>query len=336
MSPSGTGSPTSSATRSRSAPGQHGAAAVDADDGDASPPVLLDDLVCDAHQRAPHVVAVEDDLVAQLYCPFLASRDRVKGTAARLATARDAGIGGGHRRTGPRLLARSCARVLPALGERHLDPVEVARHDRALEHRPRLVAQLAAGVARRDVREREQRHLGLRGQLGGARAVEWPVSSARSASSSRKVASCTSRSAPWATARVISHGAVSPASTTLRPRRRSPSTWLGLAPPPHGSPRWRRPKSGPGATPSSWARLVLVEAPGPLVLDQRVAVARARGGRPRRRRSGSRRARARRSARARAGAARRRCGRRRAGAREQPLEARRPVDRERPLAAAQR
>ena len=42
--------------------GQQGAAAVDAHDRDRLAAGLLDDLVCDAHQRAPHVLAVEDDL----------------------------------------------------------------------------------------------------------------------------------------------------------------------------------------------------------------------------------------------------------------------------------
>ena len=46
----------------------------------------LDDLVGDAHERAPHVVAVEDDLLVGHCSPsFLASRDRVKGTAATIA-----------------------------------------------------------------------------------------------------------------------------------------------------------------------------------------------------------------------------------------------------------
>ena len=43
--------------------GERGAAAMDADDGELLRGVLLDDLVRDAHERAPHVVAVEDDLL---------------------------------------------------------------------------------------------------------------------------------------------------------------------------------------------------------------------------------------------------------------------------------
>ena len=46
--------------------GEQGAAAVDAHDRDRLAAVLLDDLVSDAHQRAPHVVAVEHDLVGHI------------------------------------------------------------------------------------------------------------------------------------------------------------------------------------------------------------------------------------------------------------------------------
>ena len=42
--------------------------------------IALDDLVSDAHQRSPHVLRLEDDLlVAASIVSFLASRDRVKG-----------------------------------------------------------------------------------------------------------------------------------------------------------------------------------------------------------------------------------------------------------------
>src|SRR3954451_4034036 len=100
--------------------------------------------------------------------PFLASRDLVKGTrqtvAAPSAAARSgpvrSGAGGGVRRL-PALELR-----LPPLGERDRDRVEVARDDRALEDRARLVADLAAAVAGRDVREREQADVGLARDAG--------------------------------------------------------------------------------------------------------------------------------------------------------------------------
>ena len=67
--------------------GDDGAAAMDPDDGEAASAGLLDDLVRDAHERAPHVLGVEDDLVAH-FRSFLASRDRVKGAVrASLAPA---------------------------------------------------------------------------------------------------------------------------------------------------------------------------------------------------------------------------------------------------------
>ena len=81
------------------------------------------------------------------------------------------------------------------------------------------------------------------------RAVEWPVSSARSRSSEVKVASWTSTSAPSAATRTMSHGDVSPENTNLRPRRVWPTTCSG-ATPLTVSPRCSRPKSGPGVTPS--------------------------------------------------------------------------------------
>ena len=43
--------------------GEHRAAAVDADDGEVLAGGSLDDLVSDAHERAPDVLAVEDDLL---------------------------------------------------------------------------------------------------------------------------------------------------------------------------------------------------------------------------------------------------------------------------------
>ena len=50
--------------------GEHGAAAVDADERELlrlSP--VLDDLVRDARERSPHVVVVEDDLAVWHVCP---------------------------------------------------------------------------------------------------------------------------------------------------------------------------------------------------------------------------------------------------------------------------
>ena len=58
------------------------------------------------------------------------------------------------------------------LGERDIDRVEVPRRLGPREHRACLVAQLAAGVARRDVGQGEQPHIGVpggfRGLPGGA------------------------------------------------------------------------------------------------------------------------------------------------------------------------
>jgi hypothetical protein len=63
--------------------GQDRPARVDADDRERLRGVLLNDLVCDPHQRAPQILAIEDDLLLGTHSrPFLASLDRVKGTDA--------------------------------------------------------------------------------------------------------------------------------------------------------------------------------------------------------------------------------------------------------------
>ena len=55
---------------------------------------------------------------------------------------------------------------LAALGERHLDHVEVPRHDRRGKDLARLAGELRPEVARRDMREREQPHAGVARDLG--------------------------------------------------------------------------------------------------------------------------------------------------------------------------
>ena len=126
-------------------------------------------------------------------------------TRSRSPLPRRAGLAG---RRGLGLALGLDQRRLAALGERDLDRVEVARHDRVREHRPRLVADLAREVARREVGQGEQPHAGVarRARPPGA-AVEWPVSRARARSSSQNVASWTSTSAPWAKTSIAWHGA---------------------------------------------------------------------------------------------------------------------------------
>ena len=63
--------------------GQHGAATVDPDDRDSLPARLLDDLVCDPHQRAPHVLAVEDRLLVQVTAPSWPHRTGLKERSQR-------------------------------------------------------------------------------------------------------------------------------------------------------------------------------------------------------------------------------------------------------------
>ena len=84
------------------------------------------------------------------------------------------------------------------------------------------------------------------------------------------VASWTSRSASCASTSTAWHGAVSPEMTIRRPGRVSPITCSERTPL-TVSPRCRRPKSGPSVTPER-PRGLDVEAPRPVVLDERVAV----------------------------------------------------------------
>src|SRR3954468_6978327 len=95
--------------------------------------------------------------------PFLASRDLVKGTRRKVAARSAAAASGARRRVGglPALDLR-----LALLGQGDLDRVEVARDDRALEDRARLVADLAAAVAGRDVGQGEQPDVGVARDLG--------------------------------------------------------------------------------------------------------------------------------------------------------------------------
>ena len=137
------------------------------------------------------------------------------------------------------------------------------------EHRARLVAQLAAGVARRECVSASSRPRPRSRARRPARAVECRVSRARSASSSVKVASWTSRSAPWRRRASCRTARCRRESTSLRPRRGSPMHLLG----PHAVDRLaalEAPKSGPGVTPSSRC-LLGVEAARAARPRQRVA-----------------------------------------------------------------
>src|SRR4051795_10195549 len=108
MSPSGTAESASSATSSWRRGGstaprgggrlrdelgeagrEHGAAAVDADDGEVLSCRSLDYLVSDAYERTPDVLAVEDDLVRHVVLPSWP-----RGTGLKVA-AGEASRGGG-------------------------------------------------------------------------------------------------------------------------------------------------------------------------------------------------------------------------------------------------
>src|SRR4051812_25745061 len=83
--------------------------------------------------------------------------------AARASTARTTSA----RRLRHRLQLRLDKPRLPALRERDLDRVEVARDDGVLEHGARLLAHVAREVARGEVGEREQLDAGVVRQFRG-------------------------------------------------------------------------------------------------------------------------------------------------------------------------
>src|ERR671924_1111567 len=68
---------------------QDRAATMDPNDRDALPARLLDDLVCDPHQRPSHILAVENRLLTHVTAPSWPLRTRLKEPAARLAPGED-------------------------------------------------------------------------------------------------------------------------------------------------------------------------------------------------------------------------------------------------------
>ena len=92
----------------------------------------------------------------------------------------------------------------------------------------------------------------------GVLAVEWPDRPASRRSRSRKVASCTSSSAPRAAAAIAAVGRVSPEKTIRRPGRSGPETSDRDRRPPPGRPTWApaasRARAGPSGTPRARRR----------------------------------------------------------------------------------
>ena len=112
--------------------GQHGAATVDPHDREPCLAArLLDDLVCDPHQRAPHVLAVEDRLLAQGTAPSWPLGTGLKEPAAETSSRL------GRRRASTRFAecARSWATLLPR-EPRAVTGVRPADADRARRRAP--------------------------------------------------------------------------------------------------------------------------------------------------------------------------------------------------------
>ena len=284
MSPSGTGSSTSSATRSRSRRGQHGAATVDARRSRCPrPPSSRRSRVRCARACARMSSRSRTTSRSNLRAPSWPRRTGLKEPRSEASSPPDGGAP-------PPARTCSAARRAPGTGSRP----RRSRAGRSAARRPARASSRTsrAEVAGGDVGQGEHAHVGRGGQLGraargrvaglGARARPPPRGRSPRGRAGRRRAR--RRDASSRTARV------SPASTILRPRRGGPITWSG-ATPSTVSPRWRRPKSGPGATPEL-ARALGVEAARARVLDERVAErARTRWSTAIRARSGSRRAR---------------------------------------------
>ena len=238
----------------------------------------------------------------------------------------------------PRSAGRSSQRISsgsPRSGNGISTRVEVAREHGPREDRPRLVAEQADRVALEKCMSASIVTPASRASVAAWAAVEWPVSAARSCSSSANVASCTSRSASWL-ATAASHKA------RCRPRSRSCAPRAAArAPAPGERPRTFRRAGGAelraGDEPRGRVRHPGSNSPGRWILVQDIAESLRDRDAPRRpARCCSRRARSTSpgasstsssSYRTRPGHAQRQ--------RDQLAQARRAVDRQRPLAGSQ-
>ena len=137
-----------------------------------------------------------------------------------------------------------------------------------------LFAHLARRVARRECVSASSVTLGLGGQLRRRRAVEWPVSAARAASSSGNVASWTSRSAPGPPPRHLAGRGVAREHQPAAGPRVAPIAGSARRPPSRPSRRAGGGRSG-GPGDAELAARPGIEPPGPRVLDQCVSQRRA-------------------------------------------------------------
>ena len=108
-------------------------------------------------------------------------RARAPKSGARSAAAHSLAAGGDRSAPRGRRGAARDEHRLAALGERDLDQVEVARHDGVGEQLARLLRDLAAEVAAREMRQREQPDAAACAASAASAAVEWLVSRARCA-----------------------------------------------------------------------------------------------------------------------------------------------------------
>ena len=268
------------------AAGEHGAAGVDADDREPlGIRVLLGDLVGDPPQRSPQIVVLQHDLLTHFFASFLASRDRVKGRPQCSSGAADAGRPSPRMREARRGPTRPAVSRAPfgielgltSLGEGDLDEVEVSGGDRSARRPPGPPrAPCRRGSGRRCGRGRAASRGPRRRRRRPGRRSSGRFRRRAAASSSAKLASWISSSASAAAATVAGLGAVSPVSDDRAAgaaRRPSPARARpGPSAPSTSSPRCSAAKAGPSGTPGGLGRGAGSKRPGPLGLDQRVAV----------------------------------------------------------------
>ena len=191
---------------------------------------------------------------------FPASRDRVKGQSRNRSRRLRRHVVGPPRR-GAALARGEWTSARRARGTGSRSGRSRAAPARAVETRARPRRGPRAGAKRLDRCVSASRPTSASRRQGRRLAGRACAASraARSRSSSRKVASCTSRPAPrGGLERWPSQGSVSPEMTTRRPGRGAPSTCSGrtVAPVRRGRPRRPRcstPEAGPSGTPSARA-----------------------------------------------------------------------------------
>ena len=209
MSPSGTSASSRSSTSACSRRGEDGAAPVDADDGERSRSAFFSTISCAIRTSVRRMSSLSrTTFSARSACPSWPHGTGLKEpTRRRLATAAAAARRSSDADASPVSTgsgSRSSQRTSSG-SPRSGNGSSTASKSRGTTVSGKIARAssrtLAREVAGREVHEREHAHLGLVGDRRGLARGRVAGLRARSASSSRKVASWTSRSASWAATR---------------------------------------------------------------------------------------------------------------------------------------